>query len=45
MTFPLLAYYGLQSLRIGEAAASSVVLLPVFGVLAVIIAVRLQKDD
>ena len=45
MTFPLLAYYGLQSLRIGEAAASSVVLLPVFAVLAVIIAVRLQKDD
>ncbi|PJF25328.1 MAG: sugar ABC transporter permease, partial [Phototrophicales bacterium] len=45
MTFPLLAYYGLQSLRIGEAAAASVVLLPVFAVLAVIIAVRLQKDD
>ncbi|MBK8024836.1 MAG: sugar ABC transporter permease [Chloroflexi bacterium] len=44
MTFPLLAYYGLQSLRIGEAAAASVALLPVFAVLAVIIAVRLQKE-
>jgi ABC-type sugar transport system permease subunit len=45
MTFPLLSYYGLQSLRIGEAASASVVLLPIFAVLAVIIAVRLQKDD
>lgn len=45
MTFPVLAYYGLQSLRIGEAAAVSVALLPVFAVLALIIAVRLQKED
>jgi len=45
MTFPLLSYYGLQSLRIGEAASASVILLPIFAVLAVIIAVRLQKDD
>ncbi|MCA0456002.1 MAG: sugar ABC transporter permease [Chloroflexi bacterium] len=45
MTFPVLAYYGLQSLRIGEASAVSVSLLPVFAVLALIVAVRLQKDD
>lgn len=45
MTFPLLAYYGLQSTRIGEAAAASVTLLPVFAVLALIIAVQLQKED
>lgn len=45
MTFPVLAYYGLQSLRIGEAAAVSVSLLPVFAVLALIVAVRLQKDE
>jgi ABC-type sugar transport system permease subunit len=45
MTFPVLAYYGLQSLRIGEAAAVSVSLLPVFAVLALIVAVRLQKED
>jgi ABC-type sugar transport system permease subunit len=44
MTFPVLAYYGLQSLRIGEAAAVSVSLLPVFGVLALIVAVYLQRD-
>jgi ABC-type sugar transport system permease subunit len=45
MTFPVLAYYGLQSLRIGEAAAVAVAMLPVFAVLALIVAVRLQKDD
>jgi multiple sugar transport system permease protein len=45
MTFPVLAYYGLQSLRIGEASAVSVALLPVFAVLALIVAVRLQKED
>jgi len=45
MTFPVLAYYGLQSLRIGEAAAVSVALLPVFAVLALIVAVILQKEN
>jgi ABC-type sugar transport system permease subunit len=45
MTFPVLAFYGLQSLRLGEAAAVSVAVLPVFAVLALIIAVRLQKED
>jgi ABC-type sugar transport system permease subunit len=45
MTFPVLAYYGLQSLRIGEAAAVSVSLLPVFSVLALIVASLLQKED
>lgn len=44
MTFPLLAYYGLQSLRIGEAAAVAVSMLPVFAVLALIVAVYLQRD-
>jgi ABC-type sugar transport system permease subunit len=45
MTFPVLAYYGLQSLRIGEAAAVSVSMLPVFAVLALIVAVNLQRED
>jgi ABC-type sugar transport system permease subunit len=45
MTFPVLAYSGLQSLRIGEAAAVSVSLLPVFAVLALIVATLLQKED
>ena len=34
MTFPVLAYFGLQSLRIGEAAAVSVAMLPIFAMLA-----------
>jgi multiple sugar transport system permease protein len=45
MTFPVLAYYGLQNLQIGQAAAVSVALLPVFAVLALIVAVQLQKED
>lgn len=45
MTFPVLAYYGLQSLRIGEAAAVSVAMLPVFAVLALIVAVNLQREN
>ncbi len=45
MTIPVLAYYGMQSLRIGEAAATVVAMLPVFAVLALIVAVQLQKED
>ena len=44
MTFPVLAYFGLQSLRIGEAAAVSVSMLPVFAMLALIIAKLLQEE-
>ena len=44
MTFPVLAYFGLQSLRIGEAASVSVSMLPVFAMLAFIVAVLLQED-
>ena len=44
MTFPVLAYFGLQSLRIGEAASVSVSMLPVFAMLVLIIAKLLQED-
>ena len=44
MTFPVLAYFGLQNLRIGEAAAVSVSMLPIFALLALIIAKMLQED-
>jgi ABC-type sugar transport system permease subunit len=44
MTFPVLAYYGLQSLRIGEAAAVSVSMLPVFAMMALIVVKLLQED-
>lgn len=45
MTFPVLAYFGLQSLRIGEAAAVSVSLLPFFAILALVIARMLQQEE
>jgi hypothetical protein len=44
MTFPVLAYLGLQSLRIGEAAAVSVSILPFFAVLALFVAKLLEED-
>ena len=44
MTFPVLAYLGLQSLRIGEAAAVSVSMLPFFAVLALFVAKLLEED-
>ncbi|RMH38366.1 MAG: sugar ABC transporter permease [Gammaproteobacteria bacterium] len=45
MTFPVLAYFGLQSLRIGEAAAVAVSLIPIFALLAMIVAKMLQEQD
>jgi multiple sugar transport system permease protein len=44
MTFPVLAYFGLQNLRIGEAAAVSVSMLPIFALLALFVAKMLQED-
>src|SRR5690606_17125982 len=45
MTFPMLSYFSLQSLRIGEGAAVGVALLPVFAVLAFVVAVLLQREE
>ena len=45
MTFPVLAYFGLQNLRLGEASAVSVSMLPVFAVLAVVAVRLLQRED
>lgn len=44
MTFPVLAYFGLQTLRIGEAAAVSVAMLPVFVMMAFIGVKMLERD-
>ena len=44
MTFPVLAYFGMQSLRLGEAAAVSVAMLPIFAMLALIVAKLLQEE-
>jgi ABC-type sugar transport system permease subunit len=44
MTFPVLAYFGMKSLRLGEASAVSVSMLPVFAMLVLIIAKLLQEE-
>ncbi|MFN8482715.1 MAG: sugar ABC transporter permease [Anaerolineae bacterium] len=44
MTFPVLAYYSLQNLRLGEAAAVSVAMLPIFAMLAFIVIKLMQED-
>ena len=44
MTFPVLAYYGMQSLRIGEASAVSVAMLPFFAMMVLIVVKLLQED-
>jgi ABC-type sugar transport system permease subunit len=44
MTFPVLAYFGLQNLLIGQAAAVSVAMLPAFAVLAFVVAKLLERD-
>jgi ABC-type sugar transport system permease subunit len=45
MVFPVLAYYGMQTQRIGEAAAVSVAMLPVLLVLVFAATAFLQRDD
>ncbi len=45
MTFPMLSYFSLQSLRIGEGAAVGVSLLPVFTALAFVVAILLQREE
>lgn len=44
MLFPVLAYFGMQSQRLGEAAAVSVALVPAL-ILLVLVASRLMKED
>lgn len=44
MTFPVLAYYSLQNLRLGEAASVSVAMLPVFAILAFVVIKLMQED-
>lgn len=45
MTFPVYAYYSLQNLNIGEAAAVGVAMLPIFAMLAFIIMILLKEDN
>lgn len=45
MVFPVLAYFGMQTQRIGEAAAVSVAMLPALIVLVLMATFLMQKDD
>jgi multiple sugar transport system permease protein len=44
MVLPVLAFFGLQSQRLGEAAAVSVAIIPALAVLVFIVAALLQRD-
>lgn len=45
MVLPVLAFFGLQSQRLGEAAAVSVSIIPILAILVFIVAKLLQKDE
>jgi ABC-type sugar transport system permease subunit len=45
MVFPVLAFFGMQTQRIGEAAAVSVAMLPVLAILVIAATFFMQKDD
>ena len=45
MVFPVLAYFGMQTQRIGEAAAVSVAMLPVLAILVIVATAFMQRDD
>jgi ABC-type sugar transport system permease subunit len=45
MVFPVLAYFGMQTQRIGEAAAVSVAMLPVLGILVLVATAMMQEED
>jgi multiple sugar transport system permease protein len=45
MVFPVLAYFGMQTQRIGEAAAVSIAMLPVLAILVILATTFMQRDD
>lgn len=45
MVFPVLAYFGMQTQRLGEAAAVSVAMVPVLAILVIIVTGMMQEDD
>ncbi len=45
MVFPVLAYFGMQTQRLGEAAAVSVAMIPALLVLVFVVTALLQDDD
>jgi multiple sugar transport system permease protein len=45
MVFPVLAYFGMQSQRLGEAAAVSVAMLPVLAILVIVVTTLMREND
>lgn len=45
MVFPVLAYFGMQTQRLGEAAAVSVAMVPVLAILVIVVTSMMQEDD
>jgi multiple sugar transport system permease protein len=45
MVFPVLAYFGMQTQRLGEAAAVSVAMIPVLAILVIFVTSMMQEDD
>jgi len=45
MVFPVLAYFGMQTQRLGEAAAVSVAMLPVLLILVFVVTGLMQEDE
>ena len=45
MVFPVLAYFGMQTQRLGEAAAVSVAMVPVLAILVIVVTSIMQEDD
>lgn len=45
MVFPVLAYFGMQTQRIGEAAAVSVAMLPVLAILVIAATSMMRRED
>lgn len=45
MVFPVLAYFGMQSQRLGEAAAVSVALIPALAILVIVVTTLMRDDE
>ncbi len=45
MVFPVLAYFGMQTQRLGEAAAVSVAMLPVLAILVIVVTTFMSESD
>jgi multiple sugar transport system permease protein len=45
MVFPVLAYFGMQTQRLGEAAAVSVAMIPALLILVFLVTTLIERED